>query len=162
MKLNIRIASTKNRKDLIIKKTKSGCWECVSHKPNKSGYVHIQDNGKMTLVHRLSYIHYKGFPPKGKPCVLHKCDNPLCCNPKHLWAGTHKDNMSDMSKKGRSNGSPPRGVKNYNAKLKEKEVIEIRMKYKTGRYTLNDLAEEYGISNSMVSYIHLNRNWTHI
>jgi hypothetical protein len=81
-----------------VNKTKK-CWEWLATKNNK-GYGRIQVNGKSRLAHRISYGLKNGEIPRGLE-VLHKCDNPLCVNPKHLFLGTHKDNLQDMAKKGR-------------------------------------------------------------
>lgn len=77
------------------------CWIWQGGK-NNIGYGMIRHDDKMRTTHRVSYEVHKGNIPKGM-CVLHSCDNPLCCNPNHLRLGTHKDNTQDMIRKGRSN-----------------------------------------------------------
>lgn len=76
----------------------TGCWEWHEY---HFLYPVIRFNGKMIRCNRLSYELYKGEIPEGM-FVCHSCDNPSCVNPNHLWVGTHKQNMEDMSKKGRS------------------------------------------------------------
>jgi len=79
------------------------CWEWQKA-TNNIGYGMIRDadHGGMRTTHRVSYEIHKGKIPKGK-LVLHMCDNPKCCNPEHLFLGTHKDNSHDMIEKGRDN-----------------------------------------------------------
>lgn len=77
----------------------SGCWVWIGHRA-KSGYGRIQNKGKKVRSHRLSYETYVGKIPDGMN-VLHRCDNPPCINPDHLFLGTHKDNMKDAQNKGR-------------------------------------------------------------
>lgn len=79
----------------IDKKSEDECWEFQGAK-NAGGYG-IAGIG---LVHREVYRRHYGEIEE-KLFVLHTCDNPACCNPKHLWVGTHTDNMMDMAKKGR-------------------------------------------------------------
>jgi len=78
------------------------CWVWIGSSTNASGHKNFQFGGTNHLAHRFSYELHKGEIPKGL-LVCHSCDNPLCVNPKHLWVGTHKDNMQDMVKKGRQN-----------------------------------------------------------
>lgn len=75
------------------------CWLWIGSK-NNMGYGRINIKGKIKLAHRVAYELNIGEIPKGK-FLLHTCDTPLCVNPKHLLIGTQKDNLQDMSKKGR-------------------------------------------------------------
>lgn len=81
--------------------SKNGCWEWIARK-NKGGYGTFQLNKKPILAHRFSYLIFKGEFFNGL-LVCHKCDNPKCVNPEHLWLGTQKENMLDCYKKGRRN-----------------------------------------------------------
>jgi hypothetical protein len=74
-------------------------WDCYE---SGSGYGALSIKGKMHGAHRLAWIAFHG-PIPTKACVCHKCDNPKCINPHHLFLGTHKDNMVDMCSKGRQN-----------------------------------------------------------
>jgi hypothetical protein len=84
----------------IIIDNVTDCWEWQGGKQN-IGYGMIRDENKMRTTHRVSYEEHKGPIPKGL-CVMHSCDNPICCNPAHLSLGTHKQNMQDMFAKGRA------------------------------------------------------------
>lgn len=75
------------------------CWEWTAG-GNQMGYGQLRMNGKPILAHRLSYELYYGVKP-GKLFVCHHCDNPPCCNPKHLFLGTCQDNVDDMMRKDR-------------------------------------------------------------
>lgn len=82
-----------------VDKQPNGCWVYLGYK-NEWGYGRLRCNGKKVLAHRLVYKHYFGEIPKGK-LVCHKCDNPVCLNPYHLYLGTNKDNLMDMANKNR-------------------------------------------------------------
>ena len=84
---------------IIINQT-TDCWEFQGGK-NNIGYGMIRDEKRMRTTHRVSYEEHVGPIPKGL-CVMHSCDNPICCNPKHLSIGTHKQNTQDMFTKGRA------------------------------------------------------------
>lgn len=144
---------------------KTQCWEWTAGK-FQDGYGQFKFNGAAIglKAHRAAWILYKGPIPKGNHlgtmCVCHTCDNPPCVNPKHLFLGTHQDNMDDKVNKGRS----MKGVKHNLAKLTESQVLEIRAKYNGFRKRpyLRELAEEHGVDPTMISLIVNRKNWTHI
>lgn len=126
-----------------------GCWLWMGDK-NQLGYGQLQERKAgytfLWTAHRLSWMIYRGRIPKGL-CVLHTCDNPSCVNPKHLWLGTHKDNMQDCIRKGRRAKSyrPHTRVR----KLTDRQVRAIRRDDRKLRHVAGD----YGISISNVSFI---------
>lgn len=135
----------KEVKPIEVNITSNGCWECVSHAKDSVGYCIITRNGIRTSVHRYVYSLYNGKIPPGM-CILHSCDNRCCCNPEHLSIGTHKENMEDMHKKGRSN--------HYNKFAEyEKNIIND---YQLG-IKIKDIMDKYNISRRNI-YTILERN----
>jgi hypothetical protein len=115
-----------------------------------SGYgVTKVGRNKVVRTHRLA-LELEGIDIDGW-CVLHSCDNILCCNPKHLRVGTHKENMEDMTKR-----------KRQYSKLSEEQVLDIRSRYVEGVTTHLDLANEFGVSRQHVSDVINRRTWKHI
>src|SRR5215831_3340072 len=80
--------------------TDDGCWEISGHRRRMGGYVLFNLGWRRIVAHRASWILHNGPIPEGM-CVLHRCDNPPCVNPEHLWLGTQSDNVYDAIKKGR-------------------------------------------------------------
>lgn len=109
----------------------------------------------MLRAHRVSYELAVGEILAGME-VCHICDNPPCCNPAHLFAGTHAQNMADMAAKDRANGGAPPGERHGRAKLTYKQVREIRS---TPAISLRATAKKFGVSKSMVSFIRRGENW---
>lgn len=97
-------------------------------------------------------------PIPEKLCVCHRCDNPPCVNPSHLFLGTHKDNSQDMALKGRHRVPALRGTANPAAKLNEEGVRHILSSPENGV----NLARRFGISTSQVCDIRKRRAWAHL
>lgn len=124
------------------------CWHWVAGKSPK-GYGVIsagkRSNG-MLRAHRVSYELYVGEIPKGMQ-VLHKCDNPSCINPDHLFLGTNAENVIDKTKKGRSRlVDVLGGEQNERSKLTDKQVVDIRNDNRSTR----KIAKEYGVGKSLI------------
>lgn len=85
--------------------------------------------------------------------VLHRCDNRRCCNPEHLFLGTHSDNTCDAVGKGRQFTPDNRGERSGLAKLTNEQVQEIRTKYAAGYGPQQKIATEYGVTQMAVSRI---------
>lgn len=136
-----------------------GCWRWVgcTNDPRNApgGYGRFGIEGKNELAHRVSYSIFVAPVPKGL-CVCHHCDNPSCVKPAHLFIGTHEENMADCSSKKRL--GERRGERNGRAKLTASDVLIIRGLLRDGR-TQKSIAEEYGISQSNVSFINLGETW---
>lgn len=141
-------------------KRSSECWEwigCLSG----TGYGNFYANGKLYLTHRYSWEEEYGVIPYGL-CVLHKCDNRACVRPSHLFLGTKKQNTADMFSKGRQrNLGIMKGQDHGEAKLKNEDVLRIRLEVAAGRKQ-KDLAAELGVSISLVSLIVRRRAWCHL
>jgi len=136
------------------------CWEWKGYK-DKNGYGVFSHNGKSVKSHRLSYeIHYA--EPLNNLHCLHKCDNPKCVNPLHLFSGTILDNMKDKISKGRCYTGNQKGENNGASKLLNEQVIKIRELYKTGNYTTIKLGNMYGVNRSTISYITNNKTYKHL
>lgn len=134
------------------------CWEWTASKHKGYGCIKIKD--KFITSSRLSWMIHFGEIPEGLS-VCHKCDNPLCVNPDHLFLGTHQDNMNDMMNKGRSNciGVNQVGEKNKHAKLTWDDVYTIRRLYSEGNETLKSLGNRYGVHLATIGYIIQNKSW---
>ena len=143
---------------------KSGdCWVWTAATTN-GGYGVIRDtgrNGKIIRAHRLSWELHNGPIPAGIE-VCHRCDNPPCVNPAHLFLGTHQDNVTDTVNKGRASGGGPRGSLHHQAKLTEAQVLDIRAVYAAGTVSQRQLAREYGVDRGTIRFIVRREHWTHI
>lgn len=140
----------------------TGCW-LWGGQYNDGGYgvfKLVAFPFKTKLAHRCSYfLHYGPFD-HDKLKVCHKCDNPACVNPEHLFIGTQQDNVIDMYTKGRSPRIGPRGESAPHAKLTEKKVAKIRsLKGKKNQY---EIAEMFGVAQSSISFIMSGKTWKHI
>lgn len=139
---------------------KGGCWVWLGY-CNRDGY----GRHGAGLAHRYSYAAvHGGIPPK--MLVLHRCDNPPCVRPSHLFLGTAADNSKDMmvkgrSKKGRPNPFAPKGSDHGMSRLQAPDVWEIRRLCLSG-VTQRKVAKLYQISFQHVSDIVNRKRWAHI
>ena len=134
------------------------CWLWMAYL-RPSGYGSMgTGHSPSCLAHRVSYELAKGPIPTGEgwhgTCVLHRCDNPRCVNPAHLFLGTHADNMRDASTKRRF----PYGESSHSAKITAEVAQEIR----ASRLPQKELGQRYGISQSCVSLIKSGHIWRHV
>lgn len=128
------------------------CWIWQGAIGN-SGYGQVKIDGKVQLAHRVTWTFKYGDP--GELCVLHKCDNPPCVRPDHLFIGTKQDNSDDMVNKGRSYNR--HGSKNPNNKLTPEQITEIRNL--KGKAKQVDIARKFGINQTHVSRIFRGEVW---
>lgn len=133
------------------------CWDWTAYR-QKRGYGVFVFKSKDELAHRVSWILKNGEIPAGM-CICHKCDNPSCVRPGHLFIGTHKDNMNDRNKKGRARGGSHVGENNPTAKLTKHQAAEIRRRYIFRKVTSRMLSKEFGVSNQTIINIVHNRVW---
>ncbi len=118
------------------------CWNWNAG-TDKEGYGRFGKFNKALLSHRIAYELSYGIDP-GDFLVLHSCDNPACCNPKHLSIGTYLDNNRDRANKGRSADNS--GEHHPSHKLTHESVKEIRATYAAGGWTHRALANKYNVS----------------
>lgn len=132
------------------------CWEWQGGR-HGSGYGYVSYQYKVLYAHRVSYLLNNGPLIDGR-FVCHRCDNPPCVNPRHLFLGTPGDNSADMRSKGRH----ARGVTNGHSRLTEEAVDEIRRLALLASIPQTEIGARFGVSQSAVSRI-LNANrWVHI
>lgn len=116
-----------------------------------------QNEGKTwRTAHRVMWELKRGAIPEGLQ-VLHRCDNPRCVNPEHLFLGTAAENANDRHAKRRD----ARGVKHGRAKLSEQQVQEIRVRAAGGQ-SVNSLAKEFGVTQGVARKVVLRELWKHV
>ena len=142
------------------------CWNWNGAKDD-SGYgrFHVgKSRNSAMLAHRIAYGIATGDKPEA---VCHKCDNPSCCNPSHLEGGTRLSNNQDMTRKRRhwAHVDPSRSVKGEKhgqAKLLEKQVIEIKKLYATGKFKQRELATQFGVCQRTINKIVNSIGWKNV
>lgn len=150
----------RNRVSKLIKVSldRDACWPWQARTRKGYGEFEVHPENKRLLAHRLAYVlHYGPIPEYlngERTCVLHRCDNPPCCNPNHLFLGSNLDNIDDMIAKGRV----ARGAKSGRAKLTDAQISVIR----TADRSVGSLANEFGVSQGAVRAALDGITWAHL
>lgn len=138
----------------VDKRGPDECWEWQAYR-KKSGHGEFRVDRhkyKIQFAHRVAYALEHGIPLEQLPEVLrHKCDNPPCCNPRHLLPGTHQLNVADRVERNRS----ARGTSNGRARLTADQVQEVLASTESGVI----LAQRFGVHYSTISKIRQGKNW---
>jgi len=142
----------------VLKTDSDQCWPWTAgYFPD--GYGVFKMRSRLWRASRLAYaLTHPDFDER--LCVLHKCDNPACCNPSHLFAGTKGDNNRDRKKKQRSR--PLIGERHQNSKLTEVDVIAIRMLYDTGNFSQDRLGRMFRVSQTVIGEVVRRETWRHV
>lgn len=155
-------------KNLSVLDKETGCWNWktslkIKNRFKAYGTLYIgsrADNTRKSVrAHRYSYIIFIGEIKEGM-FICHKCDNPMCVNPDHLFMGTRQDNVNDREYKNRNNHVF--GESSASSKLTNEQVLEIIEKYATGKYTQRSLAKEFNLKDhSTIGSILRRETWRH-
>jgi hypothetical protein len=133
--------------------TANGCIEWQAARNQKGYGIFGIGRNKLFLAHRLAFEwSFANFIPS--MFVLHRCDNPACCEPSHLFQGTNSDNVADMMAKGRN----IMGMRVGNSKLSDADIRAIKNDNRVQRI----IAEQYGVDQSTISDIKAGQSWRHI
>ncbi len=125
-----------------------GCWEWQGSRKHKLPYGNFTFRRKPFLAHRVSYEIYIG-PIPSNMIILHKCDNPPCVKPEHLYAGTYLDNHKDKMARGRCKVE----------KLNVDQVKKIKELLKT-KMPDSHIAQKFGVSPTTIGSIKKERTWS--
>jgi hypothetical protein len=131
------------------------CWPWTGA-VNNAGYGKFQLDGRTLGAHKVAWQLINGPVPDGL-FVCHRCDNPPCCNPAHLFLGTPAENTQDMHRKNRY--PVRRGAKHHKAKLTDQQVAEIRQRLQDAATPYSLLAAEFGVSKSTIWRVARRLNW---
>ena len=141
----------------VDKSTPDVCWEWQGQRW-RHGYGMFSVGGNQfrerAFAHRVAFSLTNGPIPDGL-WVLHRCDNPPCVNPAHLFLGVAQDNSTDMVRKRRHKY----GERNHNHKLTDAQVVSIRARYAQGSISQKQLGSEYGVSETTIHVIVTGKGW---
>lgn len=133
------------------------CWEW--QESGSHGYGYFRVGTKRKRAHRIAWELANGKTIPKNMLVCHHCDNPKCCNPYHLFIGTHADNSHDRDAKKRN--ADLRGSKNGSAKLTENSILKIRGLLSQG-IEQKEIAQIFNVDPSTISYINTGKTWKHV
>jgi hypothetical protein len=143
--------------DRSMPEPNSGCWIWMQA-TNIHGYGAMKLGGRTARPHRAVFELVHGVRLSSDTDVCHRCDNRLCVNPDHLFAGTRADNMQDAARKGRTYKPNLRGEALTQSKLTEADVRGIRSDPRSGRA----LASIYGVERTTIGCIRRRETWRHV
>ena len=156
-------------KDLLIRfwskvsvQDGEACWPWIAS-VDSHGYGAFRVAGfRASAASRISYIIANGDILNGK-LVCHKCDNPRCVRPDHLFLGTKRDNIFDWYSKGNApvGAVATRGTDHHNAKLDKEKVIEIRHRHSCGA-SKRSLARAFGVHKETINQVLNRETWAHV
>lgn len=133
------------------------CWNWIG-RLDPNGYGRLDADRRPQLAHRIAYAISNPNIPLPE-AVCHSCDNPKCCNPRHLWPGTQLDNIADMDSKGRRRLPPVRrGAEASNTKLDAVRAIEAV----SSSLTNVQLATKWGVTPTAIYNIRAGLSWSHV
>ena len=124
------------------------------------GYGQIRTMGKTKRVHRVAWELANGPIPEGMS-VCHRCDNPPCWNPAHLFLSDTRGNAADMMRKGRGKWGSVRGSQNPASKLDALAIPGMRVLIGSG-LTLKFIGSLFGVGRKTVADIRDGRTWKHV
>jgi hypothetical protein len=138
----------------------NGCIEFVGNRLPPWGYGILtlgpRGDRKMLRAHRVAWELNNGPIPEGVE-ICHRCDNPPCCNPAHLFPGTNAENIADCKAKGRDN----KGIRNGRARLDEERVKRIKLRFSSGE-SIPSIAADFGVAHGTVHAIVTGKSWRHV
>jgi hypothetical protein len=142
----------------VLQPDTDSCWPWIGAR-FANGYGRVRTSRSTTVTaHRLAFTLTYGQIPDGL-VICHKCDNPPCCNPSHLFAGTHLDNVHDCIQKGRR--ARLEGEQHPMARLTEETARSVRVRYQSGEPS-KVIASDVGVTPQMVWAIATGRSWRHL
>lgn len=148
--------------DKIVVGRPDECWPWTAG-DNGSGYGRLfVEKGRKVYAHRFAYALAAGKEPPADLCVCHRCDNPPCCNPAHLFLGSKAENNADMAAKGRARPPTVRGEQHGLSRLSEDDVREIRASYAAGGRSQRALARQFGVDQALIWMVIHRKAWAHV
>ncbi len=136
-------AHTKESVMSLVRQSGDGCWEWQGYRDVR-GYGRVRWGGKSRNAHRVVALLSgvtDSIEPSPDNCILHRCDNPPCCRPDHLFVGTRHDNIVDMMEKGRAK------YVGVTKKITNDEFAAILRRVSAGEIA-SHIAREYGVAKS--------------